>query len=128
MYHGPVTSTRATGRRFGLGGLLLSLVLLAPACSSDRPKDIVVEGQVITVVNRSRDTWENVEIWLNDHYRVTRSRMQPGERFGVPLNAFVAAFGQRFAPGRQVVQGIEVTASTGSGQAVRLVWGEGRRR
>ena len=52
----------------------------------------------------------------------------PGERFGVPLNAFVAGFGQRFSPGRQVVQGIEVTASTGTGRTVRLVWGEGRRR
>jgi hypothetical protein len=101
---------------------------LLAACSSQPPRAITVEARTITVQNQSREPWENVEIWLNDHYRVTRSRMPAGERFGVPLDAFVAGFGQRFVPGRQVVKGIEVTATTAGGQAVRLVWGEGRRR
>jgi len=114
--------------RSGLGALLAILALAGQACSSDPPKDIVVEGRALAVVNHSTEAWDNVEIWLNDHYRVTRSRMQPGERFDVPLNAFVAGFGQRFSPGRQVTRGIEVTATTRSGHAVRLVWGEGRRR
>jgi hypothetical protein len=101
---------------------------LLPACSSQAPPPIRVEERALTVENQSRETWENVEIWLNDHYRATRSRMPAGERFTVPLNAFVAGFGQRFVPGRQVVKGIEVTATSRGGQAVRLVWGEGRRR
>jgi len=101
---------------------------LPAACSSQAPPPIRVEARALTVENQSRETWENVEIWLNDHYRATRSRMPAGERFTVPLDAFVAGFGQRFVPGRQVVKGIEVTATSRSGQAVRLVWGEGRRR
>ena len=68
----------------------------------------------MTVTNTSHDVWLNVEIWLNDHYRVTKSRMPPGERLGIPLDAFVAGFGQRFNAARQVVQGIEVTATTPS--------------
>ncbi len=128
MYHGPVASGRAAGRRIGLRGLVGSLALLAATCSTDRPADIVLEGQTLTVVNHSAEAWDNVEIWLNDHYRVTRSRMAPGERFGVPLDTFVEGFGRRFSPGRQVVQGVEVSATSASGQAVRLVWGEGRRR
>jgi hypothetical protein len=128
MYHGPVSAGRATIGWTGMGGLLLGIALVMTACSSERPRDIIVDARAITVVNHSQESWENVEIWLNDHYRVTRSRMGAGERFGVPLNAFVAGFGQRFVPGRQVVKGIEVTATTAKGQAVRLVFGEGRRR
>ena len=99
--------------RAGLGGLLMGLALVLSACSSDPPPAITVTAQAITVENQSPEPWDNVEIWLNDHYRVTRSRMVAGERFGVPLNAFVAGFGQRFVPVRQVVKGIEVTATTG---------------
>ena len=111
-----------------LGALILGGALALQACSSQPPPAISVEARAMTVQNQSQEPWENVEIWLNDHYRVTRSRMPAGERFGVPLDAFVAGFGQRFVPGRQVVRGIEVTATTASGQVVRLVWGEGRRR
>jgi len=128
MYHGSVKTGRTMGIRLVLGGLLMSAALMPQACSEEPPKAIIVEAQAITVVNDSQESWENVEIWLNDHYRVTRSRMRAGERFGVPLNAFVAGFGQRFVPGRQVVRGVEVTATTANGQAVRLVFGEGRRR
>jgi hypothetical protein len=114
--------------RFGVGAALLVAMVLVAACSGEPPPAITVTAQAITVANQSQDVWENVEVWLNDHYRVTRSRMPPGERFSVPLSSFVAGFGQRFSPARQVVKGIEVTAKTGTGQPVTLVWGEGRRR
>ena len=128
MYHGLVNAGRAAAIGLGLGGLMMCIALALQACASQPPPAITVEARAMTVQNQSREPWENVEIWLNDHYRVTRSRMPAGERFGVPLDAFVAGFGQRFVPGRQVVKGIEVTATTARGQAVRLVWGEGRRR
>jgi hypothetical protein len=40
---------------------------------------------------------------------------------------FVAGFGQRF-PRDQQVTGIEVTATGESGDRVRMIWGNGRRR
>jgi hypothetical protein len=43
------------------------------------------------------------------------------------INTFVAGFGQRFPP-RQDVTGVEVTATDSAGDAIRLVWGKGRRR
>jgi hypothetical protein len=128
MYHRRVTTYGLAMIRWGVTAAVVAVASLAGGCSSEAPRPITVTAQTITVDNQSRDSWENVEIWLNDLYRVTRSRMLPGERFGVPLNAFVAGFGQRFVPGRQVVKGIEVTATTARGEAVRLVWGEGRRR
>jgi hypothetical protein len=101
-------------------------VALAAACSTP-PERLMLEGRTITVYNDSGEAWKNVEIWVNDHYRVTRDTMAPEERFVVPLESFVAGFGQRFTRNQQV-GGIEVTATDASGDAVRLVWGNGRRR
>lgn len=99
---------------------------LAAACSTP-PERLTLERRTITVFNDSGEAWKSVEIWVNDHYRVTRDTIVPGERFVVPLDTFVAGFGQRFGR-EQHVSGIEVTATDASGDAVRLVWGTGRRR
>jgi hypothetical protein len=100
--------------------------VLTSACSSP-PERLIIEGRTITVFNDSGETWKGVEIWVNDHYRVTRDTIEAGERFGVPLEMFVAGFGQRF-PASQRVNGIEVTATDESGDPITLVWGSGRRR
>ena len=100
--------------------------LFAAACSTP-PERLTLEGRTITIFNDSDEAWKAVEIWVNDHYRVTRDAIVPGERFAVPLESFVAGFGQRFRR-EQHVSGIEVTATDASGDPVRLVWGAGRRR
>jgi hypothetical protein len=98
------------------------------ACRTAPAPPIAVSGRTLTVQNQTTAEWRNVEVWVNDHYRVTKSVMPAGERFAIPLTAFVAGFGQRFNPARQVVQGVEVTASTKDGKQVKLVLGRGRRR
>lgn len=80
------------------------------------------------VENQTVQVWTEIEIWVNDQYRVTKGSMAPGERFVVPLDAFVAGFGQRFDARRQQVAGVEVTARAADGARVTLVWGKGRRR
>jgi putative intracellular protease/amidase len=105
---------------------LLIAAIVAGACSSP-PERLMIEGRTITIFNDSREAWKAIEVWVNDHYRVTRETMAPGERFVVPLETFVAGFGQRFAR-NQHVTGIEVTATDESGDPVRVVWGHGRRR
>ena len=111
--------------------LALALLALAcaigPGCDAERPA-ILVQETTISVENQSREAWSAVEVWLNDHYRVTKSRMPPGERFSIPFSAFVAGFGQRFDAARQPIRGVEVNATAPGGQKVRIVWGAGRRR
>jgi hypothetical protein len=97
-------------------------------CGTPPAPPIAVSGGTLVVENQTGAEWQNVEVWLNDHYRVTKSVMPAGERFVIPLRAFVAGFGQRFDPVRQAVQGVEVTASTTDGAPVKLVLGKGRRR
>ena len=112
------------------GALVLAAAALFPgaSCRDEPPEPITFVDRAIVVQNLTADEWQNVEIWLNNHYRVTKSRMPPGERFSVPFSAFVAGFGQRFDAARQPIRGVEVNAAGPGGSKVRLVWGEGRRR
>lgn len=103
------------------------LVVLAGACREPM-QPLVVDAHEVAVTNTTATPWTDIEIWVNDHYRVTTARLEPHGRFHAPLDAFVAGFGQRFDPRRQAVRGIEVTATTSTGESIRLTWGEGRRR
>jgi len=107
---------------------VLAWALAVSACSAPPPEPITFIDRAIIVENLTTEEWQNVEVWLNDHYRVTKSRMPPGERFSIPFSAFVAGFGQRFDAARQPIRGVEVNATAPGGQKVRIVWGAGRRR
>jgi hypothetical protein len=103
---------------------IVAMVTLT-ACKTP-PEPIVVESNVIKIENHTRATWTNVEIWVNDHYRAMKSSIAPGERVQVPLDVFVAGFGQRFDPRRQSVKGVAVVGKQGN-EPLKLVWGEGKR-
>ena len=111
----------------GAGWLLVVCALALSACREERAP-ILIDTHQITVENQTRRRWTNVEIWLNDHYRVVARELEPGGRLIVPLDTFVAGFGQRYDRRRQSPFGIEVTARTESGEEIRLTWGKGRRR
>ncbi|MCX6552304.1 MAG: hypothetical protein NTY02_15100 [Acidobacteria bacterium] len=128
MYHTRVTSQRLGQARRRAAAILVLAGVALSGCAREVAPPIAVSGRTLTVKNQTGEEWRSVEVWLNDHYRVTKPSMPPGERFDVPLNAFVAGFGQRFDPARNVVRGIEVTATTRTGTRVTLVWGTGRRR
>ncbi|MBI3264509.1 MAG: hypothetical protein HYZ58_15385 [Acidobacteria bacterium] len=102
--------------------------LIWPLACTERPDPIQVQRRALVVENQTSTAWGNVEVWINDHYRVTRSRMERGERFAIPLDTFVAGFGQRFDPSRQRLTGVEITATGEDGRPVKLVWGTGRRK
>jgi len=120
---------RGTTRSFGrlVRVTALACTLLGSGCEKPRDAVVVTENRV-SIENQSRQRWTQVEVWLNDHYRVIAPVLEPGGRLDVPLDTFVAGYGQRFDRRRQSPFGIEVTARTASGEEVRLVWGKGRRR
>jgi hypothetical protein len=110
------------------GAVIVALASLPVlACGDDPPPAIVVDDRMVHIENQTAEPWTGIEIWVNDHYRAMRASMAPGERLQVPLNVFVAGFGQRFEPTRMKVRGVELTAMS-DGLPVRLVWGTGRRR
>lgn len=113
---------RAPGAPVVVVGLMWQL-----ACGA-QPDPIQIQQRALVVENQTSTAWANVEVWVNDHYRVTRGRMERGERFAIPLDTFVAGFGQRFDPSRQHLTGVEITATGEDSRPVKLVWGTGRRR
>jgi hypothetical protein len=105
--------------------VLLAAITAVSGCKAP-PEPLIVDGHMIRVENRTKTPWTDVEIWVNDHYRVTRRVIAPGERFEVPLDAFVAGFGQRFDVRRQAVKGVQVNGKQGN-EPLKLVWGDGKR-
>jgi hypothetical protein len=108
--------------------LVTGLLLGALACKAEEPRPIRVGTDRITVINLTSTPWRDVEVWLNDHYRARTPDLAPGQRLEVPLGVFVAGFGQRFDPKKQIPFGIEVDAVGVDGKPVKAIWGKGRRR
>ena len=65
---------------------------------------------------------------MNDYYRAQAPSLAPGQVLDVPLDAFVAGFGQRFDVKKAAVYGVEVTSREGGAQVTRLTWGKGKKR
>ncbi|HEY3382386.1 MAG TPA: hypothetical protein VGK32_11500 [Vicinamibacterales bacterium] len=115
-------------RTLAWAALALLVVTMVVACRGEEPESIVVAADRVTVFNRTAGRWTEVDVWLNDHYRVQVRELAAGQRLDVPITVFVAGFGQRFDTKRQSAFGVEVTARDGAGTPVRLTWGKGRRR
>jgi hypothetical protein len=92
----------------------------AAGCSKPPQDPMTLEGNLLTVDNRSSTEWNAVEIWLNTHYRVTTKSIPAGGRFQVPLDAFVAGFGQRFNFRRMQIVDLRLSAKLPDGQPIEL--------
>ena len=79
-----------------------------------------LNGNLMTITNRSKDDWSNVEIWLNTYYRVTTPVIRAGGRFQAPLDVFVAGFGQRFSFRKTQIHDLRMTAKRPDGERVEL--------
>jgi hypothetical protein len=58
-------------------------------------KTEIVGGRYFLVVNESANTWKELEVTLNDRYRVTYPALRPGKKKGFFFNEFKDASGQR---------------------------------
>jgi hypothetical protein len=90
------------------------------ACSKPSVEPMQLERGTLTVSNQSNQDWTHVEIWLNRSYRVTTTSIPAKTRFQVPLDSFVAGFGQRFDPKRAQVEDLRLNATLSDGQPLEL--------
>jgi hypothetical protein len=90
-------------------------------CREQPPVEpLKLDGNLLTVDNRSSSDWNNVEIWLNRNHSVRRSSIAAGERLQVPLDAFVAGFGQRFDYRRTQITDLRLKAQLPDGTPLEL--------
>lgn len=99
----------------------LAIASAAGVACTEKPVDpLQLERNMLTVDNRTSDDWNNVEIWLNAYYRVTVPSIASRGRFQVPLDAFVAGFGQRFDFHRMQIKDLRLTAKLSDGKPLEL--------
>ncbi len=81
----------------------------------------IAEGTVV-VHNSTDREWRNVVITVNHHFHGGAPTLAAGGRLNAPLSQMVTSHGQRYDRSRQTVFKVEVTATDGKGEAVRLDW------
>ena len=100
---------------------ILLCAALASACSPAPPLDpMTLKGGTLTVDNRTKQNWANVEVWLNTHYRMQFRDIPAGGRMQAPLDFFVAGFGQHFNYNRQQVRDLRLTAKLPDGKPLEV--------
>ena len=114
MYDSPVLI------RLLIAGASIVAFAIAAGCSNPPQEPLKLEGNLLTVDNRSSEDWNAVEIWLNVYYRVTTKAIPAGGRFQVPLDAFVAGFGQRFDFRRAQITDLRLVAKLPDGKPIEL--------
>jgi len=100
--------------------LLASAAIVAGACSGPPQEPLKLDGNMLTVDNRTKEEWRRVEIWLNTYYRMTADSIPPNGRFQTPLDNFVAGFGQRFEFRRMQIRDLRLTATLPDGKPLEL--------
>lgn len=107
-------------RKVALGLPIAFVLALAAACSGPQPEPMLLEGNLLTVDNRTSHDWTDVEIWLNTYYRITTAAIPAGGRFQAPLDVFVAGFGQRFNFHSTQVNDLRLTAHVRGGERFEI--------
>ena len=93
---------------------------LALACYAPPPEPMTLKGGTLTVDNRSKQNWSNVEVWLNTYYRMQFKEIPAGGRMQAPLDFFVAGFGQHFNFNKQQVRDLRLTAKLPDGKPLEV--------
>jgi hypothetical protein len=78
--------------------LLAALVSAAAvaACAEPSRPALHLDGNRLTIYNDTDETWQNVEVFLNHHFRIQPKDVEPDGIVQAPLDIFVAGYGQRF--------------------------------
>lgn len=107
-------------RGFVLLGAVAASALLAIGCSGPPIEPLKLDGNMLTVDNRSDSDWKNVEIWLNTYYRLKTDAIPAKGRFQAPLDAFVAGFGQRFQFRSMQIRDLRLNATLPDGKPLEI--------
>jgi hypothetical protein len=102
---------------------LLVVAIGSSACKPPPPPIEVHQG-TLTITNRTPEAWRDVRVLVNHHFGGAADLLQAGGRLDVPLAQLQTGFGQKFDRSRQRIERVEVTATTASGQPLRLLWPE----
>jgi hypothetical protein len=113
---------RSLGYDHPMARLAVALVTasIAFGCSEKPVEPLKLDGNMLTVDNRSADEWRDVEIWLNTYYRVRTESIPSKGRFQTTLDNFVAGQGQRFQFRKMQIKDLRLTAVLPGGKPLEI--------
>jgi hypothetical protein len=98
----------------------LSVAAVCCTGPSEPPEAMQLDGNILTVDNRTSRDWTSVEIWLNRYFRATTSSIPAGGRFQAPLDGFVSGYFQRFDVRRMPINELTLSAKLPDGTPIEL--------
>jgi hypothetical protein len=98
------------------------LGLWLTACGTSPHVDpLHLDGNRLTISNETSEDWSDVDVRLNLSYRFLVRSIPARTRYQLPLDGFVAGFGQRFDFKRAQIRDLRLTARRPNGQLVEVV-------
>jgi len=109
-------------RAFAAGCCVALAIVVFTSGFREKPpiEPLKLDGGMLTVDNRSDSDWTSVEIWLNRNHSVRVASIPAGARQQVPLDAFVAGFGQRFNYKRTQITDLRLKAKLPDGTPLEI--------
>jgi len=99
---------------------LLSLPLILSCAKPQEIEPLQLEGKRLTINNRTKDDWKDVQVVINRQYRIAAPQITAGQRFDVSLDAFLDVYGNHFYYARTQIRDVHLTAKGGGGAPVDM--------
>jgi hypothetical protein len=103
--------------------VLLAAVVSAAAvtaCAGQSRPALHLDGNRLTIYNDTDETWQNVEVFLNHHFRIQPNDIEPGGIVEAPLDIFVAGYGQRFNFKTMQITDLRLKAKRPNGEPIEV--------
>jgi hypothetical protein len=103
-------------------GVALAILLpLIAACGKPQEIDpLQLDGSRLTINNRTKDDWNDVQVWINRQYHVAAPSVVAGQRMDVSLDAFLDVYGNHLYYRRQQIRDVHLTAKGAGGAPVDM--------
>ncbi len=100
--------------------IVIAVASLVVGCAERPVEPLKLDGNMLTVDNRSAQEWRSVEIWLNTYYRVRTESIPSKGRFQTTLDNFVAGQGQRFMFRKMQIKDLRLNAILPDGKPIEI--------
>lgn len=92
----------------------------AAACTEPTRPALNLDGTRLTIYNDTDETWSDVEVILNQHFRIQPNDIAPDGIVQAPLDIFVAGYGQRFNFKTMQITDLRLKAKRPNGEPIEL--------
>ena len=99
---------------------LVAASLFAGGCRQTEIEPLILDGNLLTVNNRSSKDWTDVDVAINRYFHVSAPRIAAGGRAQVTLDSFVGGFGRRFNYKQIQITDLQLTAKLPDGKPLEL--------